>query len=363
MLMEGDGEEYSSIQDIIADQALDLGTVETTADAVRRAIEAKLKLMQSGTVTDTTELYRRLVQARSALDRLAGPGSVGKSAELIPVPVAVLERLERLVEGFQKSLIASERSPQPQGLSVAERMQTARFVAVSKASQDFRNRRALPLATLGTLATALWATRQAFGANLSHVGTLIWALAAGGVVVVAISLFILAYHVQKEDEETLRKLFDPDIQADAVHLLFDMIFTRQDFREALWYKAAVRNRRAQKFQHLLRTDRRRRVALNLLDEVDDLLGKLQHRHGKSLSEQERREVEFELSLKDGLSASAYWKGFNPQRRGMATFLSAVDLVNALEDAAELALARFIDMGVIRSSYYEIGREGFEIAGQ
>ena len=82
MLMEGDGEEYSSIQDIIADQALDLGTVETTADAVRRAIEAKLKLMQSSTVTDTTELYRRLVQARSALDRLAGPGRSEKVQSL-----------------------------------------------------------------------------------------------------------------------------------------------------------------------------------------------------------------------------------------------------------------------------------------
>jgi hypothetical protein len=276
---------YSSLQEIIADQGLGLTNVEPTVDAVQRAINDKLRSMQAETATQTTETYRRLIDARTSLDELSSANNERGSTELVPMPAAVVERLLDII---QKPNIAAEPPKPP----IIERMQTNRSVAITKASQDFRNRRALPLAGLGTIVAALWGTRQAFGANLSHVGTVVWAAVSAGIVVIVFMLLILVRQAQSRGERALRRFYDPDVQADALRSLRDEMdsedvdyFTRRHFRDAL-------------------------------------------------------------------GSAAYYG-----HKQLYNVLSTIDFSAALEDATELAIARFVEMKVL-TSRQDLGQELF-----
>jgi len=170
---------------------------------------------------------------------------------------------------------------------------------------------------LGTVTATIWGTRQAFGADLSHVGTLAWAIASGGVVLAAFALWILIYRIQTHDEETLRREFNPDIQASALRLMKELgQFTRQDFRVALWYRAAY----------------------------------------PRLSRRQRQNLEQHMQLMAGGRAD-FEVTFARQNQAILSFLSTVDLVDATDDAAHLAVEHFIDMGVIYASQ-ELGLELF-----
>ena len=302
--------QYSSLGDIIDDPALGLAGTTPTQGAVRKAIDEKLRSLQPETTEKTSELYLRLVAARGELDELTSAMANAKGAAVVPMPVAAVERL---IDAVARVAI---NNSEPQS-SPLDRMQEARTSALARASRDFRNQRALPLAGLGTVSVTIWGTRQAFGANLSHVGTLAWAIASGAIVLVTVAVWILIYRVQTRDEETLRREFNPDIQASALRLMKDMSqFTRQDFRVALWARA-----------YYPRLNRRQRLKLD------------QH---KQLMASGR--VDFEVT-------------FARQSQAVLSFLSTVDLADAMDDATQLAVERFTDMGVISASQ-ELGLELF-----
>lgn len=310
--------EYSSIRDITEDQELGLRDVEPTADAVRDAIDDKLRLLQSETVTETPEIYRRLISAREAIDKLDVANEKRQGTELIPMPTVMLERL---LDAIQKPSQVTEQK----GPTVTERMQASRSVAITKASQDFRNRRKLPLAGLGAVSAILWGTRQAFGANLSNVGTIVWSAAAGVILLMSIFFLAIVSRIQNSDEDTLRQLYDPDTQAIALEGISSLVrtgvirerFTRNIFRKALWYIANNR------------TDARVRFRTEDID---------------------FREAE---NFRETIMSFP-----GPRERKGLRFLSTTDFVGALDDSSELAIARFIEMGVLRSKQ-ERGREMFE----
>lgn len=302
--------QYSSLLEIIEDPALGLAGTTPTYDAVRRAIDEKLRSLQPTTTEQTPELYSRLVDARRALDELKSAVGNGSGAAIIPMPVAAVERLVDAVA----RLAANNAKPQS---SPVDRMQEARSSALATASRNLRNQRALPLAGLGTVTATIWGTRQAFGTDLSHVGTLAWAITSGGIILAAFARWILIHRIQTHDEETLRREFNPDIQASALRLMKELSqFTRQDFRVALWYRAAYP-----------RLSRRQRVKL---DEHMQLMA--------------AGRADFEVT-------------FARQNQAVLSFLSTVDLTDAMDDATQLAVEHFIDMGVI-SVRQELGLELF-----
>jgi hypothetical protein len=287
---------YGSLAEILADPDLELTGVNPTPAAIKEAIEDQLRDMQVDTVDETPDRYRRLVAARQAVDDLAVSG-IGK-AELVPMPSKVLERLLDMVERTTTAPPASSAT-----VPVAELMQEHRMTSVAQASKDFTRQRTLPLSGIGALAAAVWGSRAAFGADLSHVGTVYWGAGAGTVMLLSAMALLLARQVQREDDWRLRMLYDPDFQADALDLLEDhreiprdepQAFSRRDYRRAL-YRAL--------------------------------------------------------------------RGY--RERGRSTLrapLSTVDLEGALDDAAELALRRFIEMGTLRV-VHSAGREGFLLADE
>src|SRR5712692_3158236 len=116
---------YRSLQDILDDQELDLGEVDSTVDALRHAIDHSLQLMQAATLTQTSDVYRRLIEARAALEQIGGTTRRPRGTDLIPMPVAILEQL---LEAVQR---AHQTSPGG-GSSATERMQTQRSMAITK---------------------------------------------------------------------------------------------------------------------------------------------------------------------------------------------------------------------------------------
>lgn len=200
----------------------------------------------------------------------------------------------------------------------------------------------IDLAGLATLVGALWATRQAFGANLSHVGTLIWACSAGGIIIIAILLFILTSRTQNQAEDTLRRLFDPDVQGMALGLLEGRSFGRQGFREALWYSATKNRRGAPRLLRPLLYAYRRGRILHQMDELEP--------YALDPAEPQPRKRDL---------LGSYWEVFNPRYEGTTSLLSTVDLVDALDDGAQLAIGRFLDMKAIASGHFH-GMESFRV---
>jgi hypothetical protein len=338
---------YSSLEDILGDRELGLDAALLDVEAVRRAIESKLKVMQEETVGETSDRYRRLIEARTALDNMAGASDQRVGGELIPIPSRLLERL---IERLDTPSAARSQVQREGGPSAGEQMRSSRTVAVTKASQNFRNRRTLPLTALGAVTAALWATRQAFGANLTHVGTVLWAGVAGGILVLTLFSLIYIWRIQAQDEEVLRRLFDPDVQARALGPLERAAFTRLRFRRALWFEATAQSRRTHIvvpyfFRHnFRRTSFKASVVkrINELDEMEDVGDHLRW-----------------LVLKESL-LGPYWDAYGPDRGGLARVLSTADLVGALDDAGQLAIARFVEMGALIPSQSS-GLETFKVS--
>jgi hypothetical protein len=291
---------YNSLDQIIRDGRLGLGEVSAEQDALLKAVEEKLKTMQSSTIEDTSEQYRLLVEAH---EFLAGRNNSQGSGELVPVPAATLELMLKA---------ALEQRPAPTPVqpteSPVERMQTRRHVVATQASQDFTTKRTLPLAGLGVLAAAVWGTRQTFGANLSDIGTTVWALGASFVVIISIVSLLAASRAKDSDIWRLRRLFDPDIQATALRVSGS---SGREFSRALY-----------KFNLA-------RIADGRFDPEWDAAA---------------------ASFRTRPDEPEPWMIVNPsralRRSTLRANLSTVDLEGALEDATSLSLARFVEIGAI-----------------
>jgi hypothetical protein len=279
---------YDSLDEILADRRMGFVTDDQSAAGVKRAIERRLMELQPSTVEETSDEYVRLTAAREFLDDepRVPAGRPGTAMEAVPS-----QMLDRLVTALVERTTPSEPPPLP-APPPEQRMAVNRREAATKASKDFRNARAIPIAGLGGLVAAVWGTRAAFGVDFSHVGTLVWSIVALGAVGVSMAVFGLARSTQGRAEVALRRLYDPDVQTDALRELLDQqkTFIRADYRDALSFLANPFSR------HRLVPFRR---------------------HARL-----------------------------PSRDVHRFQLSTVDYASALEDAVSLALERFFKLGVL-----------------
>jgi hypothetical protein len=349
--------EYQSLQDILADEDLALSDTKATVDDVRHAIDARLRALQTDTIVRTPDIYRRLINARDSLDRLGKEIPEHKSTELVPITL-----LERVLDVIQKP-VPNSGSQEP---TATERMQKSRSVAITKASEDFRHRRALPTAGIGAIAAAIWATRQIFGVNLTHVGTIAWAAGAGSVIIIAIIVLLLMRKAQSNDERALRRLFDPDVQGSALDEYGPI--TRSEYRTHLWYMSVTPIRRPAARIAFIR--RLRRLHVNRLRGLEHRTMETMHRmEDDPGSEVDRDRLQEMLSMyreklksyrpPSSLYSRTYMLTHRFAGEGESRFLSTVDLASALDEASQLALTRFIEIGILESTQSR-GLEEFRI---
>lgn len=283
-----------------------------------RAIEAKLLELQPSTVAETSTEYRELIDARQLLK--PNPTAAKKpSAELVTVPAQLLSRILDIVES--KPSQVSPPSPAVAGATPVKAMKKSVKVATTKATSDFRRDRTFPLASLGIVAAAAWAARDSLGVDLSVVGTQAWMY--GTAVVISFSALVLLYssRAQVRDERILRRLYTPEVQ-ELAFLYFAPVSSREMKRRS---KRDVSNSRfisPREYAHVLFD----------IAEVEEV----RHR--------ER-------------SSSLLFSARRVRYRGLRA--STVDLEAAVEDAANLALQRLTELGVIEPTA-EVGTQLFEI---
>jgi len=189
------------------------------------------------------------------------------------------------------------------------------YQASTKATSDFRTSRTLPfsLAAIGGIAAAAWSISQKEvlpsgakgGVSSSH-----WVIVgiAGVVIVIALWGLFLAYRSQQADEHILGELYDSETQTRALRYADEESFSGM----------------------------RRRLQDSGRDPRE-----YRRTHG-SFDRQEFREALWESALEHSYSI------LRRRRLGVGESLlfSKVDLKAACRDSTDLAITRFIDMGLV-----------------
>lgn len=233
------------MDDIVRDRRLAFTTNDISVAGVRRAVETRLKELQASTVDSTSEEYRLLVEAREFLERNETENFPPTATTSAVVPLS-MSSLEKLIDGVVDRQ-RSERSSEHEHSVEAVESRTAQHTvaAVTKASQDFRRARSLPLAGLGGATATLWGSRETFGTDLSGVGTAAWSVGCAVILLFIALLFMAAKHSQSRDEEVLRNLYDPDVQSEALQktlesasVFGETMFSRREYRVVLLIMSA-----------------------------------------------------------------------------------------------------------------------------
>lgn len=260
----GNAYRYSLIMSTDASRILQ--SLEIASDAevdVRQAIrivDRALLDLQGETSPDQAERYRELVESREEL-RALDSGIEATGTELVAIPRTTLELM---LAGSSSS--RSRKPEKAPGERAAQRMHKRAVASATKASDDFRKSRSWPIGGLLAFVGAVWATREAFGANFSSIGTSVWAGGALTIVSVGALFWAISARSTKLDEERLRRLYEPSTQEfalmsvshdlsieelladrDSMHRDIDFYyrksrFRREDFTEALWHASGRNNR-------------------------------------------------------------------------------------------------------------------------
>ena len=235
---------YATLADILADHELRLGEVQPTAEAVRNEIDNRLRDMRLDAVDDKSDSYMRLVAARVAIGKI--DSNKRASRESVTAPETGLGRMLAMIKG--------PRRDSPTRPAAEELMRARRSLWAAKASQDFRNYRVFPLMGVGALTAIILEAMLAFSvyqppaiittsaervaaaqASMnSAVNNMVTGFGLIVVILLALIVLFITRIVQSLDEETLLRLFDPDIQAIALKRVgLDRSFTRTEFRDSL----------------------------------------------------------------------------------------------------------------------------------
>jgi hypothetical protein len=302
---------YATLEDILADRELGLSGVQPTTEAVRRAIDNRLRDIQLDSADSKSNDYMRLVVARAAISKIDGNENV--SRELAAIPISMFEKAIAII-GWQAQNSSKDSSAE-------ERMRIARSLSVMRASEDFRNYRVYPLAGVGTLLAFVLGAMQAATAAWNIV---ILEFCLGILMILAFLVLFIARIVQGWDEETLFRLFDPDIQAIAIRRVgLDRSFTRTEFRNSLMCTA---------------------------DEQVPVQWSSFIRYHPWPHESEDNFLE-EAPHNDGPQLRQFLR--------IGRVLTTVDIMSALEEAAELAIMRYAEMGLLDSAQ-ELGVTTFTV---
>jgi hypothetical protein len=274
---------------------------EATPESLLSEIKRELRGLQSAELTLAQK--RRRTKLTAALVEIQTTGEMETSLSTIPVKTLV-----RLLDGVESRIpVADARQPEREMKKVAT-------VAATQARRDFRASRTLPFAGFGAIVVTLWGLREAFGVDLTWVGTLAFGVAATSAVVVAFVIYLLLGATQRRDEGILKRLFTTRVQTAAL-------------RDVLERKQSIE--RQHRTGHVGEVDfdhdyflARLWVAASGRDDLDDALY-----YARSRRQQQ--------------SAYRRYEG-GPSGH----FLSTVDLAAAAEEAADLALDRFVALGTV-----------------
>lgn len=329
---------YSSFEELVADPVLRLEGVPPAHADIRRAIDSQLRELQSTTGQLAEARYLALMTARSQLEQLSTSSSTPEGRELVTLPSAVLERLISSLEGGGSTPAGRRDS--------AERFIELKTATLRRASQDFRRARTLPLAGLSGVLAAIWASKTALAVELPGISAGMFGGAATVVVTASLLTLIAAHRAQAEDEAFLRRLYDPDVHARALHsALWGGDLTNWEFHDQRNLLGVARERH-----------RRRRARRDARDDG---------REGPSFLRSDFRNslwiaADEVRPLIDDFPNSRYRR--TRTYHALRSLLSRVDRVNAIEDAADAALGRYLELGVLSSRwndgtelYYEAKR--------
>lgn len=200
----------SEIPEIAAHLGIDLGT-QQTKERLITAIHVELRDLQ--VPQPTPAQHERQVALIEARDELVGTvrGHTQPSMDLVPVSLVSQMLAAMQTDPGKESL---GRRPDP-----SSTMRTNAKTAATQASVDFTKARSLPFAGAGALVLSVYGLRSYFDVDDPQIPSELFYPFLAVAVVVIIFGFGLSTVVQRRATFILRKLYDPDIQEEALNRL------------------------------------------------------------------------------------------------------------------------------------------------
>ena len=302
----------TELSEIAARLGIDLGT-ERTKDRLLTAIDSELKDLQ---VPQTTAAqHERQVALMAARAELRGPGSshTDPSTDLVPLSL-VSQVVAAMQTGAVKDQMGTAPRPDP-----TLTMRTNVKAAATQASADFSKARSWPFATAGALLVSVYGLRTYFNVGDLQLPSELFYPFLGIAAFAIVIGFGLSTAAQRRATLFVRRLYDPDVQEEALNRLSD---ESGDFFGSHGEREFVRR------DHHGRSPRA----------VDDGGGIIVNRP----------------MYRDALQATAHGG-----RSAFISLLSTVDLEAAADDAAGLALDRLSDLKIVEPVVYQ-RRQAFRL---
>lgn len=304
----------SEIPEIAAHLEIDLGT-EQTKERLLTAIHVELRDLQ--VPQPTAAQHERQVALIEARDQLLATdrGHAQPSMDLVPVSL-VNQMLAAMQMGAAKEPIGRVPRPDP-----SMTMRTNAKAAATQASADFTKARSLPFAGAGALVLSVYGLRTYFNVgDLQIPSELFYPFLVAAVFVIIVG-FGLSTVVQRRATFILRKLYDPDVQEEALSRLGE---ESADFFGSHG-------------QREFETDSQHGRPQRALDDGDGII------INRPL---------YRYALRD----AAYGHSWGST---LIRLLSTVDLAAAADDAAGLALDRLSDLKIVEPVVYR-RRQAFRL---
>lgn len=306
---------HPGIPDLAARLGIDLSPgVEPTKEDLLSAINIELRDLQ--VPQPTAAQHARQVALIGARGELLGTGQAGASPSADLVPVSLMSQM---VEAFQKNL-TKEPTAAPSRPDATLTMRTNVKATATQASADFTKARSVPFAGAGALILSVYGLRTYFNVGDVELPSewfypLFWA----AVFVIGVG-YLASTMAQRQASRTLRALYNPDVQEEALNRLGDEssdYFGSHSQRMIVMGGADGRPHRA-------------------IDYGDGII------INRSLYQYVLRDV-------------AYRRAWRP----FVDLLSTVDLAAATDDATGLALDRLCDLKIIEPVVYQ-RRQAFRL---
>jgi hypothetical protein len=302
----------TELSEIAARLEIDLG-IGPTKERLLTAIDTELKDLQ---VPQTTEAQNdRQVALVAARAELTGTGSsrVDPSKDLVPLSL-ISKVVAALQTGAAKESMGTAPRPDP-----TLTMRTNVKAAATQASADFSKARSWPFATAGALLVSVYGLRTYFNVGDLQLPSELFYPFLGVAALAIVVGFSLSTVAQRRATRDLRRLYDPDVQEEALNRLSEEsvdFFGSHGEREFVGRERSGRSPRA----------------------VDDGGGIIINRP----------------MYRDALQGTAHGG-----RSALISLLSTVDLEAAADDAAGLALDRLSDLKILEPVVYQ-RRQAFRL---
>ncbi|MEO5318149.1 hypothetical protein PV761_06130 [Arthrobacter sp. CC3] len=302
----------TEISEIAARLGIDLGT-EQAKDRLLTAIDSELKDLQVPQPTEVQhERQVALMKARAEL-RGAGNSHTDPSTDLVPLSL-VSQLVATIQTGAAKEPMGTAPRPDP-----TLTMRTNVKAAATQASADFSKARSWPFATAGALLVSVYGLRTYFNVGDLQLPSELFYPFLGVAAFAIVVGFGLSTAAQRRATLFLRRLYDPDVQEEALNRLSEEsgdFFGSHGEREFVGRDRHGRSPRA----------------------VDDGGGVIINRP----------------MYRDALQGTAHGG-----RSDLISLLSTVDLEAAADDAAGLALDRLSDLKIVEPVVYQ-RRQAFRL---